>query len=169
MVMILCLFLALTTVAEAQIYQYTDKNGNVVFTDAPPAKSNAKETRMKEEGVYWSAPRKEQEQTTRGINTATSPGSMPERKQTPGYGGVTVEMYMTSWCGYCKQAGAYVRSLGANLVQYDIDAQPARKAEMKQKSGGRTSVPLIDIGGTIIPGYDPVAIKAAMDKLAARW
>ena len=164
---VVCLILLLTTHAEAQIYQYTDKNGNVVFTDAPPAESNAKEARMKEEGVYFSAPRREQ--AARGSGISTSPGSMPDKKQTTDYGSVTVEMYMTSWCGYCKQAGAYVRSLGANLVQYDIEVQPVRKAEMKQKSGGTTSVPLIDIRGTIIHGYNPGAIKAAMDKVAAQW
>ena len=62
----------------------------------------------------------------------------------------------------------YVRSLGANLVEYDIEASPDRKAEMKGKSGGSSSVPLLDIGGIIIRGYSPEALKAAMDKVAAR-
>lgn len=62
----------------------------------------------------------------------------------------------------------YVRSLGANLVEYDIEASPDRKAEMKQKSGGSTGVPLLDIGGIILRGYSPEAIKSALEKVAAR-
>lgn len=148
-----------------QIYQYTDKNGNAVFTDSPPVGSKAKETGTKEDGIYWSAPRQE----PAGREHATSPsGPTTDKKKTVDYGSVTVEMYMTSWCGYCKQAGAYVRSLGANLVQYDIEAQPERKKEMKEKSGGSLAVPVIDIGGTIIRGYNPAAIKAAVERVAAR-
>jgi hypothetical protein len=39
---------------------------------------------------------------------------------------------------------------------------------MKQKSGGFSAVPVIDIGGTIIRGYSPAAIKAAVEKVVAR-
>lgn len=59
-----------------------------------------------------------------------------------------------------------MRSLGADLVEYNIDKDESRKEEMRQKSGGGTSVPLIDIEGTIIHGYDAAAIKAALDRNA---
>jgi hypothetical protein len=39
---------------------------------------------------------------------------------------------------------------------------------MKVKSHGSTGVPLIDIGGIIIHGYDPMAIKAAMVKITSQ-
>lgn len=159
---------AFSTLAYGQLYQYTDKNGNVVFSDAPPAGTNAQEKHVKEDGIYWSAPRKEQEQGIRDVSAAAQPEAMPEKKLTRDFSNVTVVMYMTSWCGYCKKASAYVRSLGANLVQYDIEAQPERKAEMKTKSGGSGGVPLIDIGGIIIRGYSPEAIKAAVERVAAR-
>ena len=165
---LLCIVIALAASAQTQLYQYTDKNGNMVFTDRPPSGSDAKKKQMKVDEVYWSAPQREQEQA-RGGNSSTQfqEGSI-DKKHAPDYGSVTVEMYMTSWCGYCKEAGAYIRSLGVNLVQYDIEAQPNRKEEMKQKSGGSTAIPLIDIGGTIIRGYNPSAIKVAVEKIAAR-
>jgi len=53
-------------------------------------------------------------------------------------------------------------------VQYDIEAQPEQKAELKKKSGGSTSVPLIDIGGIIIRGYNPSAIKSALERVVAQ-
>jgi len=165
---LLCIIMALAASAQAQLYQYTDKNGNLIFTDRPPSGSDAKKKLMKDDDVYWSAPQREQEQTTRENSSTQSQERAIDKKHAPDYGSVTVEMYMTSWCGYCKQAGAYIRSLGVNLVQYDIEAEPDRKAEMKQKSGGSTAIPLIDIEGTIIRGYNPSAIKAAVEKIAAR-
>ncbi len=39
---------------------------------------------------------------------------------------------------------------------------------MKKKSGGSTGVPLLDIDGAIIRGYSPPAIKAAVERSAAR-
>lgn len=77
-------------------------------------------------------------------------------------------MYIADWCGYCKQARQYIRSLGACLIEYNIDKEPDKKDEMRRKSGGTTSVPLIDIDGTIIRGYSQPAIKAALDSSISR-
>ena len=62
----------------------------------------------------------------------------------------------------------YVRSLGVNLVEYNIDTDREKKEEMKKKSGGYTGVPLLDIDGQIIRGFNQEAIKAAIDKSLAR-
>jgi glutaredoxin len=153
--------------AWGQIYQYTDKNGNVVFSDKPPAGSNAKEKQLKEDGVYWS---NKSESDYPAYKDSKDAPSTPTRedKRNRDYGRVTVVMYMTDWCGYCKQARQYIRSLGAGLIEHNIDRDQSKKDEMKKKSGGSTSVPLIDIDGAIIRGYSQAAIKAALDRSAAR-
>ncbi len=58
-----------------------------------------------------------------------------------------------------------MRSLGVDLVEYDIDKDKSKRDEMRRKGGG-TGVPLIDIEGTLIRGYNPGAIKAALDQSA---
>lgn len=58
-----------------------------------------------------------------------------------------------------------MRSLGVNFAEYDIDKDSGRKDELRRKSG-RTSVPVIDVEGTIIQGYNPTAIQAALDQNA---
>ncbi len=153
--------------AWGQMYQYTDKDGNVVFSDKPHAGADAKEKQLKEDGVYWS--NKSESDYPSHKNGKEAP-STPTRedKRNRDYGRVTVVMYMTDWCGYCKQAGQYIRSLGAGLIEHNIDRDQGKKDEMKKKSGGSTSVPLIDIDGAIIRGYSPTAIKAALDRSAAR-
>jgi glutaredoxin len=71
---------------------------------------------------------------------------------------------MTSWCGYCRKARAYIYSLGVNLIEYNIEKDVSKREEMLRKSGGSTGVPLIDVEGIIIRGYNPEAIKAAVEK-----
>ena len=58
-----------------------------------------------------------------------------------------------------------MRSLGVDVVEYNIDKDSGKRDEMRKKSGG-TGVPVIDIEGTIIRGFNANAIMAALDKNA---
>jgi glutaredoxin len=71
---------------------------------------------------------------------------------------------MTSWCPYCAKARNYLLSLNVDLVEYNIERDKSRREEMLGKSGGSTGVPLIDVEGTIIRGYNPDALKAAIER-----
>ncbi len=150
-----------------QMYQYIDKHGNVVFTDRPPAGSDAKEKQLKGD-VYYSAPERVKERHSR----RNEPSSAGKEKQKPqqelDYSTVDVILYKTSWCGPCKRAEAYIRSLGASLTAYDIEKEEGKREEMKKKSGGYTGVPLIDIEGTILRGFSEAAVKAELDRCARR-
>ena len=123
-------------------YENKDRNDNAVITDQGGKDYSALESR--DGGVP--APRREE-----------------LRKKD--YSSVTVKMYMTDWCGYCKKAREYIRSFGAELVEYDVDKDKSKRDEMRQKISG-SGVPVIDIEGTIIRGYDTEAIKAALDQYA---
>ncbi len=151
----------------AQFYQYTDDKGNVVISDRLPQGKNAKEKRLREDGISWSS-RGGSDIPAYGDGQKGNAAPAEEMKRRSDLSGVTVVMYRTAWCGYCRQAATYVRSLGAQLVEYDIDKDPEKRSEMKKKSGGSTGVPLLDIDGTIIRGYSPPAIKAAVEKSASR-
>jgi glutaredoxin-like YruB-family protein len=71
-----------------------------------------------------------------------------------------VVLYATDWCGYCKQTKRFLDSKGIPFKEFDIekDAQ-ARKAY--EALGGR-GIPLIDVNGTLIRGFDPDEILAAL-------
>jgi glutaredoxin 3 len=72
-----------------------------------------------------------------------------------------VLMYATSWCPYCARARALLASRGAAVLEIDIDADPAQRAEMIRRSGRRT-VPQIFIGERHIGGCDDLlALEAA--------
>ena len=71
-----------------------------------------------------------------------------------------VVLYSTEWCGYCKQSRRFLDQKGIPYREFDIekDAQ-ARKAYEALGGGG---IPFIDVNGTLIRGYDPQAILAAL-------
>ena len=88
---ILALMFTFVVPAAAQMYQYTDKNGNVVFTDQPPAGSNAGEVKLKNDRVFRSAPRRYEP------SPPTTSASVEERRRKRDYSDVSAVMYMTSW------------------------------------------------------------------------
>jgi glutaredoxin 3 len=73
-------------------------------------------------------------------------------------------IYMTSWCPYCVKARNYLLSLDVNLVEYNIERDKSKRDEMLSKGGGSTGVPLTDIEGIIIRGYNPDALKEAIER-----
>ncbi|MFJ2283918.1 glutaredoxin family protein [Pseudomonas sp. NPDC087803] len=71
-----------------------------------------------------------------------------------------VVLYSTDWCGYCKQTKRFLDSKGIAFQEFDIEKDAeARKAY--EALGGR-GIPLIDVNGTLIRGFDPDEILAAL-------
>jgi len=73
-----------------------------------------------------------------------------------------VLMYSTATCPYCVRAEQLLRAKGvADIAKVRVDLEPARRAEMMQKTGRRT-VPQIYIGDRHVGGYeDLVALDRA--------
>jgi len=67
-----------------------------------------------------------------------------------------VILYTTSWCGYCVRAKALLDRKGVAYHEIDVDANPAKRAEMMARSRRRT-VPQIFIGELHIGGSDELA------------
>jgi glutaredoxin len=73
-----------------------------------------------------------------------------------------VILYSTSWCGYCRKARAYFNQHQVAYVDKDIEQDMAAQREMVSKVGGYGGVPVIDIDGTIIRGFDLRGIESAL-------
>lgn len=72
-------------------------------------------------------------------------------------------IYSTVWCGFCNMTKQYLESKGVTFVDKDIESDSAAHAELMQKIGGNfRGVPVIDINGTIILGFDRPKIDAAL-------
>ena len=72
-----------------------------------------------------------------------------------------VIVYGTPDCPYCSQIREYLTRKGVDFVYYDVseDRARAREAVAKSRQGG---VPVTEINGRIIVGFDRAAIDKAL-------
>jgi len=66
----------------------------------------------------------------------------------------SVELYTTPFCGYCAAAKRLLSAKGVSFTELDVMQDPARRAEMTQRSNGGRTVPQIFIGQTHVGGFD---------------
>ncbi len=74
-----------------------------------------------------------------------------------------VELFTTSWCGYCAMARKFLRDRKIEFIEYDIEKDEAA-ALRRQRLYGRGGVPLAVINGTAILGFSPDAYDEALKK-----
>jgi glutaredoxin 3 len=73
-----------------------------------------------------------------------------------------IEIYTKFMCPYCARATALLKRKGAAFDEHDITLGGPDRAVMLERSGGRTTVPQIFIGGQHIGGSDDlVALEAS--------
>lgn len=75
---------------------------------------------------------------------------------------MTVTVYSTPTCPYCHIAKDYLKSKGVEFEDIDVSKDRAKAEEMIKKSG-QMGVPVLDINGKIIIGFDKKAIDEALN------
>ncbi|HEY5958262.1 MAG TPA: glutaredoxin family protein [Polyangiaceae bacterium] len=78
-----------------------------------------------------------------------------------------VVVYGAEWCGACREAERYLKSKGIKVLEKDVDQSPSVQAELRGKltKAGMpptSSIPVIDIGGKLIVGFNQGAVDAAL-------
>jgi len=128
--------------AGAELYKWTDADGNVHYTDTPPP-AGAKNSERKKLTDKPSAP------------------SMPySLQQAVKYFPVTLFSYD---CGEgCTKAAALLEKRGIPHSVKDPSASAARD-ELKQATGGDEVVPVLVVGRKALKGYDENAWNATLD------
>lgn len=74
-----------------------------------------------------------------------------------------VKIYSIPTCPYCNKAKDYFNSKSIEYTDINVSEDEKEKEEMIKKSG-QQSVPVIDINGEIIIGFDRRAIDKALNK-----
>jgi len=72
-----------------------------------------------------------------------------------------VTMYTTPTCAFCHMAKEYFKMNDVEFSAKDVTQDKEAYQEILDKSG-QLGVPVIDIGGTIIVGFDRPKIDAVM-------
>jgi glutaredoxin-like YruB-family protein len=72
-----------------------------------------------------------------------------------------VIIYTTPVCPYCQMAKAFFKEHNVQYEEKDVSSDHDAVHEMIQKSG-QLGVPVIDIDGEIIVGFDEEGIRSAL-------
>lgn len=144
---------------EGETLTYTDLEGQkqALAVDLVDLEGSKETTAMKQ-GLPYEPPPK----------MAPPPPAAPKVRQFPAIGHTDrppVILYATSWCGYCRKARALLKDLDIEFVEKDIERDRVAAREMAQKAGGRSGVPVLDIGGHIVRGYSDRQIRRLVKDL----
>lgn len=121
------------SVASADIYRWTDSNGNVHFADQAPEDQTSESLDLQ-------------------INTyesVTYDSLTFELPATPA--GKRVVMYSATWCGVCDKAKRYFEQKKIPYTEYDVETSQQGKQGFEQLGG--TGVPIILVGKRRMNGF----------------
>jgi glutaredoxin len=136
---LLCGLTVLIAAAQAGVYKWTDEQGRVHYSDAPPARGKSEQVKIR-------------------INSYTGPAVVSRAPAAAS--GSEVLIYTTSWCGVCKMAKAYLDSRGVRYREVDVEADAGGKQAFA-KLGGR-GVPVILVGESRMDGFDQARLEAML-------
>ena len=73
-----------------------------------------------------------------------------------------IKIYTTPTCAYCKMAKEYFKSKGFEWEEYNVATDVEKQKEMIDKTG-QFGVPVIDIDGKIVIGFDRTKINELLN------
>lgn len=72
-----------------------------------------------------------------------------------------VKLYTTSTCPWCVKTKEFLKANNVNYQEVNVGADEKARNEMFEKSG-QFGVPVTDVNGIVIVGYDKEALKKAL-------
>ena len=73
----------------------------------------------------------------------------------------SVKTYTSPTCPHCQRTKQFLRENNVDFEDFDVTSDAEKREEMQQKSKG-LSVPVIDVDGKIIVGFDKDRLKEAL-------
>ncbi len=76
---------------------------------------------------------------------------------------MSVTVYSTPTCSYCNLAKDYLREKGISFTDFNV-AQDLKKADEMVKKSGQMGVPVLDVNGRVIVGFNKTEIEKALQR-----
>ena len=76
-----------------------------------------------------------------------------------------VTIYTTQTCTYCKMAKEFFKEKNINYSEVDLGTNAVKREEMRAKMesvGQGLSVPIIEVGGKLILGFDRASLASEL-------
>ena len=74
----------------------------------------------------------------------------------------SVTIYTTSTCHFCHGAKDFLKEQGVSFTEKDVTTDPSARQEMIEKTG-QMGVPVIDVDGKIIVGFNEPALRQELE------
>ena len=76
---------------------------------------------------------------------------------------MSVTVYSTPTCSYCNLAKDYLREKGISFREFNV-AQDLKRADEMVKKSGQMGVPVLDVNGRVIVGFNKAEIEKALQR-----
>ncbi|WP_018658146.1 mycoredoxin [Actinomadura flavalba] len=87
---------------------------------------------------------------------------------TTGPEAARLTMYTTTWCGFCRRLKSQLARDGIEMVEVDIERDPAAAEFVMKVNGGNQTVPTVTIGdGVVLTNPSAKEVKAHLAALGA--
>ncbi len=81
---------------------------------------------------------------------------------------MSVTMYTTQWCGFCKRLKAQLGRVGVEMTEVDIERDEEAATFVESVNGGNQTVPtLLFADGTTMCNPSAAKVQAKLAELAA--
>jgi len=78
-----------------------------------------------------------------------------------------IEVYSGDFCPYCVRAKSLLKQRGLDFIEYNVQQDPDKRAEMMKRSNGGRSIPQIFINDQHVGGCDELYALDKKGKLDA--
>ncbi len=149
-ILLLCGLLATTAPVAQELYKSVGPDGRIVYSDKPPAKGRIEKTMKFENLPSSTLPASAFSYVKQQRKMKVS---SPTNRPTS-----AVVLYSAAWCGFCKEAKAYLAGKGITYQEIDIDTNDGMVAFAQ--AGGDKGVPLLLAGDQRVQGFSLAAYDA---------
>ena len=78
---------------------------------------------------------------------------------------MNIKLYITPTCPWCQKVKEWLKKKKVAFEEHDVAESDQARAEMIEKSG-QMAIPVIDIDGEIIIGFNEKKLEEALSKAA---
>ena len=72
-----------------------------------------------------------------------------------------ITIYSTPTCVYCNMAKSFFKANGLSYTEHNVASDLEKRKEMIDKTG-QMGVPVIDVGGEIVVGFDEPKLRSTL-------
>ena len=140
------------------LYKSVAPDGRVVYSDRPPDSGKVEQTFS-----FESLPASPMPESVSRYRQDLEKSMQKRLADSGTRSSGTPVIFVAQWCGYCRQAEAYLKEKKIGYQRHDIETPEGKKAMVDAGAGGR-GIPVLFSGGQRVVGYS----RGAYDALFAK-